>query len=219
MLGFAQLKDELGPIMGDPTEDEHGNPDNCDTQQLTTTGLAYWRCSTNLLTFAALPDGAMHWAAAPPASGVIEWSGATDPPLDALTVVNANAPTDAAPDDPPLEALCIAASPLPAMQCAPGNALFGQAAIQNPGDTVPVDLSVPSSGLHLSADLVNLPADYDLYLVDASGTIIDQSMQEGTTPEHIEADLPGGTYYLYVHSDPGRTVDPQDAFQLQVHVS
>ncbi|MBV9325379.1 MAG: hypothetical protein JO352_16525 [Chloroflexi bacterium] len=217
-LGFAQLKAQLGPIMGDPTEDEHGNPDNCDTQQQTTTGLAYWRCSSNMLTFAALPDGAMHWASAPSGSGLVEWTGTQDPPPDALTVANAEAPTDAQ-DDPPLDTACIAASPLPATACAAGDTLAAQAAIQNSGDTVSVDVNVPPAGAHLTADLVNLPADYDLYLSDASGTVVDESMQEGTTPEHMDDDLPAGTYYLYVHSDPGRSVDPQDPFRLEVSVS
>jgi len=40
VLGFAFLKDQLGPIMGVPLESEHGSPDSCDTQQRTSTGLA-----------------------------------------------------------------------------------------------------------------------------------------------------------------------------------
>ena len=216
-LGFAQLKVLLGPIMGEPTEAEHGNDDNCDTEQLTTTGLAYWRCATNLLSFAAFPDGAMHWAASPTGSGLIEWSGAEDPPPDALTVINAAQPTEE--DDPPLGTACLAAAPLPSVACAAGDGLAAQAAIQNPGDTVSVDLMVPDSGLHLSADLLDLPADYDLYLADGTGAIVGESLQEDTTPEHIDADLPGGTYYLYIHSDPGRVVDPQDPFRLQVSLS
>jgi hypothetical protein len=217
VLGFAQLKAKLGPIMGDPTEGEHGNPDNCDTQQLTTTGLAYWRCSTNLLTFAAFPDGAMHWASAPPAAGLLEWTGTEDPPADAWTVANASQPADQ--DDPPIETDCVAASPLPSMPCAPGETFSGQSAIQNPGDTLSVDVSVPAAGVHVSVDLVDLPADYDLYLADSSGAILGESVQEGTTPEHIDADLPAGAYYVYVHSDPGRTVDAQDPFTLVVSVS
>jgi hypothetical protein len=203
--------------MGDPTESEHGNSDNCDTQQLTTTGLAYWRCATNLLGFVVLPDGAMHWAFTPPAAGLIEWTGDDQPPSDALTIVNAAQPTS--DDDPPLVSACIAASPLPAVPCAAGDSLAAQAAIQNPGDTISVDINVPSSGLHLTADLVNLPADYDLYLADNTGAIVGQSVEEGLTPEHIDADLAGGSYYLYVHSDPGRPVDPADPFHLQVSFS
>jgi hypothetical protein len=203
--------------MGDPTDTVQGSDDSCDTQQLTTTGLAYWNCATNALSFAAFPDGAMHWVYAPPAAGLVEWTGDKNPPPDALTIVNANQPTSE--DDPPLGSACIAAAPLPSVACAAGDSLAALAAIQNAGDTISVDLNIPDSGLHLRADLLDLPADYDLYLADSSGEILGASMEEGTTPEHIDADLPGGTYYLYVHSDPGRTVDPQDPFRLQVSLS
>jgi hypothetical protein len=217
VLGFAKLKGQLGPLMGDPTESEQGNPDNCDTQQLTTTGLAYHRCATDLVGFAAFPDGAMHWASASPAPGLREWTGDQDPPPDALTIIASAPASDVY--DPLLATACVAAAPLPSSTCAVGDSLSAQAAIQHPGDTLAVDLSVPSSGLHLTADLVDLPADYDLYLADSSGTIVGESIEEGTTPEHIGADLPGGTYYLYVHSDPGRSVDPQAPFRLLITVS
>jgi hypothetical protein len=216
-LGFAQLKSQLGPVMGDPTEAEHGNPDNCDTQQLTTTGLAYWRCSSNLLSFAAFPDGAMHWALSPSTAGLVEWSGDQDPPPDAMTF--ANSATAVAVDDPPLQSVCLAASPLPAAPCAAGDGISVSGAIQNSGDTLTLDLFVPSAGVHVAADLSDLPADYDMYLSEASGNVLAASAHEGLTPEHIDADLPGGTYYLYVHSDPGRAVDPFDPFQLQVSAS
>jgi hypothetical protein len=203
--------------MGDPVADEEGNPDNCDTQQLTTTGLAYWTCSTNLVGFAAFPDGALHWASVPPALGLIEWTGDPVPPADAWTVVNVTLPPTQ--DDPPLGTVCLAASSLPATECAAGDSLAAYAAIQDSGDTLSVGVNVPASGVHLVADLLDLPADYDLYLADGSGTIVDESVEEGTTPEHIDADLPGGIYYFYVHSDPGRAVDPQTPFRLQISIS
>jgi hypothetical protein len=79
VLGFADLRTQLGDVMGNPVEAEHGNPDNCDTQQLTTTGLAFWRCSTNIMTFAAFPDGLHHWALVD--GQVVEWIGpSADPP-------------------------------------------------------------------------------------------------------------------------------------------
>ena len=79
VLGFAELSTRLGDVMGNPVEDEHGNPDNCDTQQLTTTGLAFWRCSTNTMTFAAFPDGLHHWTMID--GQVVEWIGTSaDPP-------------------------------------------------------------------------------------------------------------------------------------------
>jgi hypothetical protein len=79
VLGFADFRARVGDVMGDPTENEHGNQANCDTQQLTTTGLAFWRCSTNTMTFAALPDGLHHWAVV--GGQIVEWVGPSpDPP-------------------------------------------------------------------------------------------------------------------------------------------
>src|SRR5206468_5474306 len=50
-LGFAALQEALGPRMGEPTECEHANSDNGDTLQHTTTGLAFYRKTTNTPTF------------------------------------------------------------------------------------------------------------------------------------------------------------------------
>jgi hypothetical protein len=65
-------------------------------------------------------------------------------------------------------------------------------------------------------DLTNLPADYDLFVVDEVGTILGQSIQEGFAPEYVDQVLPTGTYYVYVHVDPGRNVDPTQAYTLNV---
>ena len=210
----------MGPVMGDPVEDEHGNPDNCDTQQLTTTGLAYWRCSTNLVSFAAYPDGALHWALSTTAeTGLVEWSGAdADPPDGVTTIVAMQQPATVAADGPPLATQCLAAALARPMACASGDTLDGLATILTSGDTVSFDVNMPASGLHLAADLMDLPADYDLYVADGSGNIVAQSLEEGTTPEHVEIDLVGGTYALYVHSDPGRPADSQTPFRLRVRV-
>ncbi len=59
--GFEALKQRLGPTMGEPLECEHVNPDNGDTIQHTTTGLAYYRASINTPIFT---DGQTHWALA-----------------------------------------------------------------------------------------------------------------------------------------------------------
>jgi hypothetical protein len=211
VLGFAFLKTQLGPVMGDPVELEHGNEDNCDTQQLTTTGLAYWRCSTNMMSFAAFPSGEVHWAWAEP--GLLEWTGSdADPPEDAPLIVAASS----IPDDPPFSTQCLAAAPVPPLTCAPGDSLYALAAIQDSGEHVGFGLTVPPSGLQVTADLMDLPSDYDLYLVNESGVILDQSIEEGQTSEHVSMAVDGGTYFLYVNSDPGRPVDPQRRFRLQV---
>ena len=75
-FGFAALKAQLGPIMGDPVECAHPNDANGDVLQKTTTGLSFWRKSTNTPTFT---DGYRHWGLTP--TGIVVWVGsAIDPP-------------------------------------------------------------------------------------------------------------------------------------------
>jgi hypothetical protein len=50
------------------------------------------------------------------------------------------------------------------------------------------------------------------------GTIRGQSTQDGTTPEYVDQVLPTGTYYVYVHVDPGRDADPTLPYTLNVSV-
>jgi hypothetical protein len=74
--GFANLKASLGDTMGDPLECEHQDGSSGDTLQQTTTGLAFWRKSTNTPTFT---DGYHKWALT--ARGLVAWEGtANDPP-------------------------------------------------------------------------------------------------------------------------------------------
>ena len=76
MFGFAHLKSLLGDKMGEPIECEHANPENGDTLQQTTTGLAFYRKSTNIPTFT---NGWEHWGLT--VEGLILWTGdAVDAP-------------------------------------------------------------------------------------------------------------------------------------------
>jgi hypothetical protein len=76
-FGFADLKGQIGDAMGDPVTCEFADPKGTgDIQQRTTTGLAFWRKSTNTPTFT---DGFDHWAQTP--DGWVTWTGASvDPP-------------------------------------------------------------------------------------------------------------------------------------------
>ena len=77
--GFAALKAALGPVMGEPIECEHNDGESGDILQKTTTGLAFWRKSTNTPTFT---DGHRHWALT--TQGVVAWEGSSiDPPSTA----------------------------------------------------------------------------------------------------------------------------------------
>ena len=76
VYGFADLKARLGATMGDPIECEHTDGSNGDVLQQTTTGLAFWRKSTNTPTFT---DGYHHWALV--SGSLVAWDGqSVDPP-------------------------------------------------------------------------------------------------------------------------------------------
>lgn len=79
--GFLDLAVALRGGMGGPTSCEFADPNGSgDTLQTTTSGLAFWRKSTNTPTFT---DGAQHWALT--SRGLVTWSGrAIDPPADAF---------------------------------------------------------------------------------------------------------------------------------------
>jgi hypothetical protein len=80
--GLASLKTALGPNMGDSTECEHAVDNQGDTQQKTTTGLAYYRQQLNVACFTTGWD---HWALTE--RGLVHWTGdAVDPPNDAIAI-------------------------------------------------------------------------------------------------------------------------------------
>jgi len=86
--GFAALKASLGDVMGDPVECEHTDSSTGDVLQHTSTGLAFWRKSTNTPTFT---DGYRKWAIT--SRGLVTWEGsANDPPATARAVGGPSAP-------------------------------------------------------------------------------------------------------------------------------
>jgi hypothetical protein len=76
-FGFLALRERMGELMGEPVSCEYADPNGSgDTLQDTSTGLAFWRKSSNLPTFT---DGTAHWALS--SDGVITWTQPTaDPP-------------------------------------------------------------------------------------------------------------------------------------------
>jgi hypothetical protein len=205
VLGFAVLKSQLGDIMGDPVEDEHGEEATCDTQQLTTTGLAYWRCATGVLSFAAAPDGQEHWAWL--GDHLVHWSGlSADPPPELA-------------DPAFVRAACLAGTADPAITCPLSDAMSVPGFVRQPGGTSAYTFDVGSPEAHVVASLTELPADYDLYVADGAGALVGQSVQDGTAPETVDIDLPSGTYFVYVHADPAREVDPNLPYRLSLGVS
>jgi hypothetical protein len=77
--GAATLKAALGERMGEPQECERVVDAAGNTEQRTTTGLAYYRAGSNVAVFT---NGVEHWALT--ANGVVHWtSGDVEPPDDA----------------------------------------------------------------------------------------------------------------------------------------
>jgi hypothetical protein len=82
--GIASLKASLGASMGDPIECERPVDDQGDTQQNTTTGLAYYRSQLNMACFTTGWD---HWGSRD--GSLIHWTGdSIDPPADAAPVTH-----------------------------------------------------------------------------------------------------------------------------------
>jgi hypothetical protein len=77
--GMASLKAALGSAMGDPLECEHAIDQRGNTQQQTTTGLAYYLKELNAACFTTGWD---HWSLL--SGAVVHWSGdAVAPPASA----------------------------------------------------------------------------------------------------------------------------------------
>jgi hypothetical protein len=72
--------------------------------------------------------------------------------------------------------------------------------------------------MHVLARLSDLPADYDLYLTDEGGSVLGESVTDGTAPEEIDTTLGAGVYYLYVHNDPSRPFDDSSPFEIHLEL-
>lgn len=82
---LAILRAAVGSAMGDPLECERSIDTQGNTQQQTTTGLAYWRKQLNTTVFTT---GWEHWAQRSDGTVVYWASNAVDPPLDAVVVTS-----------------------------------------------------------------------------------------------------------------------------------
>ena len=80
--GVATLKAVVGTDMGEPLECERVTDAAGDTEQRTTTGLAYYRAASNTVGFT---NGWDHWALT--GDGAVHWTGqGVEPPPDAELV-------------------------------------------------------------------------------------------------------------------------------------
>jgi hypothetical protein len=219
--GLAQLKAVLGSLMGEPVEAEHGLEQGCDTQQLTTTGLAYWRCASGTLGFVAFPDGAQHWAWT--SVGVARWVGeSADPPENAEILS-----TDVIAADVQVAPVPLAASDQPCLDvgvdttsaCVLGSGSSVLGFVAEAGATNAYRFDIGPAGAAIVALLTDLPADYDLYLLDDQAQVVAFSAEDGQAPESIALTINPGSFFLYVHSDPGRSVDAEMPYRLNLSIS
>jgi hypothetical protein len=199
-VDFADLLNQLGTTMGQALEDEHvdDTSGSCDLAQATTTGRAYVRCATGTSAFAALPDGLYHWAWL--GDHLAAWIGPQADPPDMQTRLP----------------LCVGPATGPDTACPLRWDLPVDGVLQAPDgtDTYRLDVTAPLTDAVI--DLTDLPADYDLYLVDDSGTIVATSVQDDLQSEHIEQVLAPGSYFVYVHVDVSRQPDPTRPYTLQL---
>jgi hypothetical protein len=80
--GIAELREHLGASIGDALECERAVDDHGNTQQNTTTGLAYYRSQQNVACFTTGWD---HWGLR--AGIVVHWTGDDiEPPLEAVPI-------------------------------------------------------------------------------------------------------------------------------------
>jgi hypothetical protein len=205
---FGELQAALGSVIGHPVADaQPGRGSACDLEQLTDKGMAYWTCASDVSGFVAYADQ-RHWAVL--AGQLYEWFG------DSAEI--------------PTEAARYAWPSATSVVCVGPNDSVGDACMLLGGATTAGEIHIPSGnavfefqltdpGAAVDLSLTSLPADYDLYLVDASSSILAQSVNEGLDPESVSAVLPGGAYFIYVHSDIGRTVAPGSLFLLHLSVS
>jgi hypothetical protein len=196
---FVLLGEQLGALLGEPIEDEHTLADSCDTIQQTTTGLAYVSCDTGVVGFAASPDGMHHWALAD--NQVVEWFGPeAEPPATA-------GPLGLPSCGDPAATYC---------RLNAGTTVAGYLQAEAATNAYQFLATAPST--RIVASLTDLPADYDLYLEDGTGSIVAASVHEGTTPENVDQVLPAGTYVLYVHVDAARAFDADNPYQLTLSI-
>ena len=204
---FAELGAGLGSWLGQPLAPAETTADSCDVQQPTTLGLALWNCASQVSSFFST-DGRHRWAVLD--GRLVQWLGASV--ADPIDLSGAVAPA-------PWNLVCIGLNANEQDACVIGGGTVTGGVIDQPGADRVYLFDVEGGPARAHVDLADLPADYDLYLVDGSSEVLAGSAQEGTQAESVDAVLQPGPYLLYVHSDPGRDVDPTLPFLLHLDLS
>jgi hypothetical protein len=132
-FGFASLKAAIGAAMGSALTCEYADPHGTgDVEQNTTSGLAFWRKSTNTPTFT---DGWSHWALT--STGLVTWTGSSiDPPGTAA--LSAPPTASITPARPPQTA------PAPVTVCAVADSQRNNALIISGGGALDICIDAKS---------------------------------------------------------------------------
>jgi S1-C subfamily serine protease len=154
-FGFADLKAQIGEAVGDPLSCEYSDPNGTgDVHQRTTTGLAFWRKSTNIASFT---NGAEHWAFA--SGGLVFWTGTSIDPVADAQVLDPTA--DAQPGGPasatqtsPAPAQTVPPTIVPSPQAPPPPTEADIAARVGPSVVQVITESAEGSGVRISGGII-----------------------------------------------------------------
>jgi len=83
------------------------------------------------------------------------------------------------------------------------------------GDNDYYKFTITSSG-SIIASLTNLPADYQLSVLDVSGNVLQSSVNTGTNNETISRDVAAGTYYARVYPKNNGAFNANSCYTLSV---
>jgi hypothetical protein len=104
-----------------------------------------------------------------------------------------------------------------AVQIQAGNDIFGLIDIISDVDWFKINTNNAAKNLKIT--LFDLPADYNIRLVNGAGTVLGSSYNTGTTPETIIYNCKqAGLYYIHIFGSSG-AFNPNDCYTLHVDVS
>lgn len=173
-LGFAALKTLVGTDMGDPLTCEFALPEGGGTQQLTTTGQAVWRKSTNTPTFSN--RDLQHWALTD--LGLAAWTGSsTQPPVavpaPASAITNSLPHAMVAPPPDDMTFWCLARNE----SCLPGKLWWTENYPNGTTDQV----QFPTIGAGLTSDNYEIEAIWLLWQMPAARNLL-RAAADGNVP-------------------------------------
>lgn len=91
--------------------------------------------------------------------------------------------------------------------------VFGLINVRNDNDYYKF---VITTGGTITMSLTTLPADYNLSLLNSSGTVLQSSTNSGTASETINRSVTAGTYYVKVYPRSKQTFNASNCYKLRV---